>query len=239
MGKEDGQAAPPPIRTTTWAYVSLLCSFGVFCPLLTALGPVLGIKALAEIRSRPGTGGTAIAVTGMVIGIIVTLAWGGAAYWWHRNIRQPILHGPIEALTAGLHGDVSAFKSAFHGPGAVADDDAAEAFLAEVRGRYGMVINMVQDETREPRDVTWGAISPIVPYLMTFESAFVGGEAEFVILDDDAAGIIAAWRWIIIRDPELGDLTYPSNAERVRRRTLEDMAVEAGDESNENDADDE
>lgn len=226
MSEGSGESRQPPVRITPWAYASLICSLGVFCPLLTLLGPLLGIKALAEIRARPGTAGTGIAMTGIAIGVIVTLGWGGAALWWDRHVRRPLLNGPIDVLTTGLHGDVAGFKRGFFGPAAETDDQVAAAFLSEVTSRYGMVLSIIQDETREPPETEWGAISPVVPYLMQFEGAFVSGEAEFVILDDRRSGIMAKWRWLIIRDPELGDLAYPPNAQDMRRDALEEVIVE-------------
>lgn len=237
MSDGRSQQPAPPVRITPWAYASLVCSLGIFCPLLTLLGPLLGIKALAEIRARPGTAGTGIAVTGIVIGLVVTVAWGGAAFWWDRNVRQPILHGPMDVLRVGLQGDVAAFRRGFFGPAAEADDQVAAAFLSELASRYGMVLNIVQDDTRDPPETEWGAVSPIVPYLMQFEGAFVSGEAEFVILDDRRSGIIAKWRWIIIRDPELGDLAYPPDAHRMRDRTLEAITGPDSDSSPDPDSD--
>lgn len=192
---------------------------------MTLLGPLLGIKALSEIRARPGTAGAGIAVAGIVIGLVITIMWGSVLLLWDRSIRQPLIHGPIAELTAGMQGDITAFKRGFTGEGATVEDQVAEAFVSEIGARYGMVINMSQDETRESPETEWGAISPVVPYLMQFEDAFVSGEAEFVILDDRRDGIIAKWRWIIIHDPEHGDLAYPPDARRMRDRTLEQITV--------------
>jgi hypothetical protein len=226
MNDERPQHAPPLVRTTPWAYASLICSLGVFCPLMTVLGPLLGIKALAEIRSRPGTTGTGLAVAGIIIGLIVTLGWGSAMFWWDRNVRRPILHGPIETLAAGLQGDVAAFKSDFVGPGAEVDDAVAIEFLSEVAARYGMVVNIVQDDSRDPPQTEWGAISPILPYLMHFEGAFVSGEAEFVVLDERRAGIIAKWRWIIFAILSLAISSIRRKHARCVSETLEEITLE-------------
>jgi hypothetical protein len=236
------QPPKPPVRTTPWADLSLFCSLGVFCPVFTALGPILGVKALAEIRSKPGTTGTGIAGLGIGIGLLATLLWIGAGLWWNSNVRKPIITGPAAELTAGLHGDIGAFKAGFHGEGATVDDAVAAAFLAELAGRYGMMLRAVQSETRETPDTAWGAINPIVPYDVQFEGAFVAAEAEFVIYADDEPGIIAKWRWIIISDPELGDLAYPPNAFEFRERALQRIEAppspieEAGDEASQTDA---
>ena len=61
------------------------------------------------------------------------------------------LDGPREVLAAGLAGDVDGFMGGFHVVGASPSRDQAQAFLDEVRHRYGAVLHLDQD-----RDATRG-----------------------------------------------------------------------------------
>jgi hypothetical protein len=121
-------AAPPP-RMSPWAIASLVCSLAI-CPPLCLLGPLLGAVALMQMRLRPRQyTGLRLARAGIAIGVAAMVAWGGAGLWWHVHIRRLVLDGPEIALRAGLDGDLATFRASVRGPGAIATDEEAEAFI--------------------------------------------------------------------------------------------------------------
>lgn len=217
------QPRVPPV--SIWAMLSLLCSLVVFCPVLTLLGPLLGVKALMDIRSRPWLRGRGIALAGIIIGLIATAMSGGAGYWWHVNVRTPILHGPAEELRAGYAGDYDRFRAGFIGAGAEASDDAVEAFFRELDRRYGRLISITQDRTVEDEDDAEG-LNPYVPYVFHFEREIASAEAELVLF---AEGLSPRWKSIMISDPAWGELIYPPGAERVWPRSPDRQDLEAED----------
>ena len=69
-------------------------------PAGVVLGPVgigLGGAALSRVRAR-GTRGRGLAVAGMVVGAVVTVAWGlGALLWWQGEQARTPLAGDVDA----------------------------------------------------------------------------------------------------------------------------------------------
>lgn len=205
-------------QLSLWALASLLCSLIVLCPIATLLGPLLGVRALVEIRRNPLRTGRGMAIIGIVVGLAATVGWGVAARWWHVHARTPMLEGPTAPLRAGLAGRVAEFQAAFHGDGAVAAD--APAFLEEVRGRYGVLRGSAQRRVapgQAAADAGWAGGRVRIPYTLQFEGAAVEADAEFVLFDD-AGGLVLGFGWVALRDDELGDLVYPASAAAVAGR---------------------
>ncbi|MBN0039195.1 septum formation family protein [Cellulosimicrobium cellulans] len=69
-------------------------------PAGVVLGPVgigLGAAGLSRVRSR-GTRGRGLAVAGMVVGAVVTVAWAaGALVWWQGEQGRTPLAGDVDA----------------------------------------------------------------------------------------------------------------------------------------------
>ena len=211
MGADPAEAPAASRRQISlWALASLVCGLGFLCPLASMMGPLLGVVALAEIGRKPHRTGRRLAVAGIVAGLAALAGWGMVARLWHVNARIPLIYGPAAELAAGLAGDVAAFKSAFHGDGAAAAEAEAIAFLSEVRGRYGRLVGSGQRE--EAGGTEAGTRQLRIPYTFQFESGPVDAEAQFVLWADDAPGLVLKFRWLVIRDDELGDLVYPASA---------------------------
>lgn len=198
---------PPAKVTSPWAIASLMCSLVVVCPLATLLGPLIGLKAIAEIRARPGLKGTPLALAGIAIGLAVTIMWVGSLFWLNSSVRQPIVRGPVNELQAGFRGDPTGFKAGFVGSGAEMPDEHAVTFINELTRRYGpfraMEINenaVLDPDASEIQDY-------LVSYVMTFDRAVVEAQAAFVPFEDMRP--VGKWRWIVIKDDELGDFAYP------------------------------
>lgn len=209
--------SPGSGKTSGWALASVLCSFGL-CPLFTLIAPVLGVRALREIKhsGRPGRG---LALTGIVVGVTMTVLWGVVLGWWSVNARGPLIHGPIDELRAGLGGDIAGFKAGFVGDGATADDAEARRFLEELTRRYGMLIEIHQRNDPAAESV-WEGTRVRVPYLIDFERQSVDLEGTFAVRVDGR--LVLRWEAIEVLDDERGDLIYPATA--PTSRSLEEPA---------------
>src|SRR5687768_10856974 len=86
-----GQSAP---RTSSWAVASFLCSIAVCCPPMTLVGPLLGARALVEMKAHPHVRGRGTALAGIVIGVVALLGWCVLAILWHIQARRPMVNGP-------------------------------------------------------------------------------------------------------------------------------------------------
>jgi hypothetical protein len=204
-----GNARGRPMRTSGWALVALLCSLGVFCPVLTIVGPVLGVIALREIGRSDARRGRGLAWAAIVLGAVVTAAWAGGGIWWHVNVRRPLLSGPQAELRAGFAGDVAAFKAGFTSDGASASDAEARSFLNALSSRYGTFIEASLDM---PDDADAAAVDrhrPVLPYRLVFDGQTVQGEAAFVIADAATGRLLCRFDWLIVYDDRLGNLRYP------------------------------
>lgn len=200
----------PRAVTSPWAIASLMCSAVVVCPLATVMGPLLGLKAFAEIRARPGLKGVPIAVAGIVLGLVVTLVWIAVVIWLNVAVRQPILAGPEPQLQSGFRGNIATFKEGFTGRGAIIADDYAVEFINELTRRYGPFYGMeIAPAADAPPEDDAAALPDerLVAYIMSFERGPIEAEAAFVPFENMRP--VGKWRWIRIKDDELGDLRYP------------------------------
>ncbi|MHC4948461.1 MAG: DUF4190 domain-containing protein, partial [Planctomycetota bacterium] len=206
-----------------WALGALLCSLALACPPLTLVAPVLGLRALHDIRARGDRRGRGLAQAAIVIGTLATAGWVAALLWWHVTVRRPLLDGPAEALATGLAGDVSGFHAAFDGTGAATEAEAG-VFLGELSARYGRLAGMdqrrVEDLDGLPARPPGGAV---VPYVLAFETGTVEAEAAFRLRDEASGRFVFRWAWIAVRDAEAGDLVYPASYEEAARRPPEQV----------------
>jgi hypothetical protein len=81
---EDG-----PPKTSVLAILSLVCSLICFIPGLSALGSLLGVFGLIRISTSNGRiKGTGLAITGIVVGVLVSLLWIGGAVAVQQGAKQ-------------------------------------------------------------------------------------------------------------------------------------------------------
>ena len=85
-----------------WAFVAIVCSVGM-CPCFTIAGVLLGIRAIVDIKARPGTRGIRLAWAAIFIGSLVTGLWGGGMLWWNINVRGQMQQGPVRAIIEFEH----------------------------------------------------------------------------------------------------------------------------------------
>lgn len=206
------QSAAKPSRTSGWAIGAFLCSLALFCPPLTILSPLLAIRAFYHINAAPYRKGRGLAIVALVLGCLTTLGWGWGAWWWNGNIRRPMISGPVEALRAGMSGDLAGFKSGFFGDGAMAGDEEAGRFLSELDSRYGRLLSMSQRKLQDVNQPGYQMRGYRITYLMTFETGPINAEGSFVITSADHSGFIGRFAWLALFDEEQGDLVYPASA---------------------------
>ncbi len=209
-GDSPDNPARAPRQASFWALAALVCAVASACPIAALLGIVLGGAALLDIRLNPHRGGRRLAVTAIIVGGIASAGWGAFGWWWHVNVRTPMLHGPAPALRAGLDGDVAAFRDAFVNGGG--DEVEAATFLTSVRNRYGALVGAAQradDGSVAARNTD--VRQPWIPYAFRFESGRLDADAQFIVVEP-GQGLILKFAWVAIRDPQLGDLVYPAAA---------------------------
>ncbi len=195
------------------ALVSVLCSLCICLPPVVALGPILSVWALFDIRRCPGKRGTSLAIGALVGGTVLTVGYVLGAIWWNSSIREPMLHGPQAALRAAAVGEFDGFRSEFFGDGAVASDQEVQRLVDELRGRYGNFIASEQAQpqlTAAPPSVY--SMKPQIPYELRFQRTSVPAVAEFIIIEQGHRGLIGKFRWLRVQDSELGDIFFPASA---------------------------
>lgn len=198
-------------KTSGLAISSLICSIICCLPFTTIPGILLGAVALLSIGKNPALRGRGLAITGIVLGVIFTIgqvliypaAWGLIKGSW-----EAMEAGPRDALTAGFAGDPAAFKAEFHGAAANATDAEVQAFVDELRDRYGAFVGSRLNDQGGGRP-RFGQQKVPFPYLLEFENATVDAETEIVFSDPQQGGFIMKIGYITVFDPDVGDLTFP------------------------------
>ncbi len=213
--------APAPRREISfWALASVVCAVGSACPIAapaTLLGIVFAIVALRETARKPHRTGRRLAIAGLVGCLLAATGWMIVARWWHLNVRVPLRDGPFPALIAGQAGDVAAFMAVFQDGG---DEIEAARFLTSLTRQYGPLLEWsLREETPQqtgprtpvPPQTQIDVRRPRVPYQLRFESGAADADALFVIAEP-GQGFVLKFAWLVVRDPQGGDLVYPSSA---------------------------
>lgn len=204
-------------RTSGMAIASLVLSLVGIIPclgLITApIGALLGL--IGAVTIAPPKKGKGLALTGLVLGIVIFAAHayaGKKVYDFFYGFFEVVERGPRTALTEGFAGNYGAFKADFYGAGATASDEEVKAFIDELRSRYGeFQASNLPKNSSQPMQPAPGQASIPFPYQLTFSNATVDAEAEIVFADPNAqqAGFINKLGYILVKDPDKGDLRYP------------------------------
>jgi hypothetical protein len=200
-------------KTSGLAISSLICSLICCLPFTTIPGILLGAVALVSIGKNPALKGRGLAFTGIVLGVLFTIGQVviyPVAWKFIKTSMEAVAAGPRDALTAGFAGDVAGFKAEFYGSGANATDAEAQAFIDELRDRYGAYIGTRFNEQAGGPQPGFGQTSAPFPYVVEFENATVDAETEIVFSDPQRGGFIMKIGSITVFDDDLGDLTYPT-----------------------------
>ncbi len=203
-------------KTSGLAIASLVSSLICCLPITTILGILLGVGAMVSIGNDPAKKGKGLAIAGIVLGAVFTAGQAicyPPGYRFFKAFYELVEKGPRDVLTAGFAGDPIAFRAEFYGAGAAASDAEVLAFVGELRGRYGEFVGSRIDQTVQP---TYGQPAVPFPYLLEFENATVNAEVEIVFADPNVSGdFINKLGYITVFDEELGDLTFPAEADEA------------------------
>ena len=230
---EQGYVEPP--RTSGLAISSLVCSLIFCCPLTTIIGPILGLIAFVTIGSNPNRKGKGLAITGIILGVVLTSGWvffGSKVWAFGVRFYDLMESGPKTALVAGSSGDLPGLKEAFYGAGASASDDEAQLFLDELNKRYGAFADSRMDESAGAITPTPGQTSLVWPYIIDFDNATVSADVELIFADptNNSDPIVFKIGSIVIHDDDLGALRYPPSPDDTPPPPDEDDTSEVADE---------
>lgn len=201
-------------KTSGLAITSLVCSL-IFCiPLLTPiLGILFGIAGVLSIQRNPMRKGMGLAVAGLIIGLIVGLGQVGIGYGAY-HVFAKFRDAPIPAMQAGFSGDLAGFRSYFGSAGVAASDAEAQAFVDELRNRYG------EFQRTELDFMAYQGMQPTQPgqtvFTMPWVLVFDGGRTTVELTFDaqQQQGDEMTFRSIRVIDAARGDLVFPpENAE--------------------------
>ena len=134
--------APPSSRTSVLAVSSLVLSLICCIPGLGAIGTLLGVGAMVGIsRSQGRVRGMGLAVAGIVLGVLFSLAWIAILIAVTMGLQSISKYS--EALDAIQAGDRQALTS-WMSPGVQASvtDDKVAAFRDAYRADYGEYVGV-------------------------------------------------------------------------------------------------
>jgi hypothetical protein len=199
-----------PRKTSGLAITSLVCSL-IFCvPLVTPiLGIIFGIAGILSVQGNPRRKGMGLAVAGLLIGLIVgfgQLAIGYAGYKGFVAFRD----APVEAMQAGFSGDLAGFKTHFGSAGQAVTDAEAQAFIDELRNRYGEFqrsdLDFMAFQGMQP--IQPGQTVFTLPWVLVFDNGRVVVKMTFDERDQRDDQII--FSAIQVVDEARGDLFFPA-----------------------------
>lgn len=136
-----------PERTSIAAVLSLICSLICCLPAVPLLGIVLGALALIGIgRSRGRVGGKGLAVAGIVLGVLFTVAQVGIGLGMKFGFDEWIkMHAPIGQVFTDIQNDqFDAARTALGGDFAAATDDELAAFRDAYLAEAGAFVSPPQ-----------------------------------------------------------------------------------------------
>ncbi len=197
-----------------WSFVAIVCSVGM-CPFFTIAGVLLGVRALVDIKARPGTRGIRLAWTAIFIGSLVTGLWGGGMLWWNINVRGQMQQGPISAIQEGESNELD-FLSYF----TTQNQTEATEFLTTLHARYGNLhagkqIESVQVEGEELAFYMMPLQADLKYELHFSDAPLITVTAKFILFDkvNERRQFTNKFAWICIHDEDRGDLVYPPDTE--------------------------
>lgn len=143
-GDADVYDAPP--RTSVLAVTSLVLSLICCIPGLGLLGAGFGAGSLMAIGgSRGRIGGRGVAIAGIIIGLLVSIAWVGIAVAVQRGVgvMSTMMYGSVDAFMRDVeNGDFDAARGQLAGPVALASDEQLEAFRSGYQAAYGSFVSV-------------------------------------------------------------------------------------------------
>jgi uncharacterized membrane protein len=157
----------PEGRTSIMAVMSLV--LGLVCiPILGLIGVILGIAALFRIsRSEGALRGQGLAVAGIIIGLLVSMAWMGigiGAAYTNQMFTQTIANPAASVLRAIDQGDYQAARNALSLPqGTTVTDEQLRAIGAAYQSELGNFNSM--PESLGDRFMAYMEVGPLMQNL--------------------------------------------------------------------------
>ncbi|MDP7008668.1 MAG: hypothetical protein QGI78_03760 [Phycisphaerales bacterium] len=205
-----------------WAFVAIVCAVGM-CPFFTIASILLGIRALVDIKARPGTGGVRLAWIAICLGSLVTGVWGGGLLWWNFNVRNQMQHGLVKAIVQG-ESNTLRFVEQF----TQSHQDEAKEFLSSLEDRYGVLQSGEQIEsTKVDGEELVFFLMPmqaVLNYKFQFTKAKnVQVSAQYVLFstEGESRQFRNKFGWICLHDEVQGNLIYPHDAEITMEASTE------------------
>ncbi|MHC4786232.1 MAG: DUF4190 domain-containing protein [Planctomycetota bacterium] len=214
-----------PQKTSGLAIASLVCSLICCIPVIPVIGILLGLGAMISIGGDPAKKGKGLAIAGIILGVVITTGQGVVGYRMYAGYTI-FSSAPYVALQPGFDGDIAAMKANFGSSGATATDREAQAFVDELRSRYGALQGSAMDfqafqgmqmPTSDQKVFT-------MPWVLVFENASVAVEMTFND-DDQTRSDEIIFSAIRVIDSDLGDLTFPAAA--ALEEAMEEAVEEA------------
>jgi len=138
-----------PQRTSVLAIGSLVCSLICCLPPLPLIGAGLGVGAVIGIGGSNGrVGGKGLAVAGIIIGVLVTIAQVAAFVTGKQAINMGIglVYGSAHELMEDIEtGDYDSARSLLTGAGSTLPDENFDAFRDAYRAEYGSFQSIPSD----------------------------------------------------------------------------------------------
>ena len=142
----DADVYDAPPRTSALAVTSLVLSLICCIPGMGLLGAAIGAGSMVAIGgSRGRLGGRGVAIAGMVIGVLVTIAWVGIVVAVQRGVgmMSTRMYGAMDTFMREVqNGDFDAARGQLAGPVASASDEQLEAFHAGYQSAYGSFVEV-------------------------------------------------------------------------------------------------
>lgn len=193
------------------ATASLICSLILCCPIVTLVGVILGIVALARIRGS-AMSGRGLAWAGIIVGTLTT-----TLSTLFMIIAMNVALGVLEqtpdsvttALKAGITGDIEKFRMEFTHGAVASSDDEITSFLETISTRYGVFDNAVIDMAALQAGQQPSSDEPELPIQLVFETKTISAVAVFTVEKGTDSLIDVQIQCLLIRDPENGDVAFP------------------------------
>ena len=200
-------------RTSKLATASLLCSLVLCCPALTIIAPLLGLAAIITIGNNPMLRGKGFAMAGIIIGMLVTLAWGYGGYKAAQvamSVMTAAQNEPPRFMQDLTDGDYAAAKARLFGRLDQTPDDDLELFITTLQDRYGTYQQMTYDLNLNPPDSTPdGALMFRVQ--VRFANETRDATIVWAVTDPQAGGLSlpGGILRIVVHDSDEGNVTFP------------------------------
>jgi hypothetical protein len=214
-----------PQKTSGLAIASLVCSLICCIPVIPIIGILLGLVAMISIGGDPAKKGKGLAIAGIILGVVITAGQGVVGYRMYAGYTI-FSYAPYAAVQPGFDGDLTAMKANFGPAGATATDQEAQAFVDELRSRYGALQGSAMDfqAFQGMQMPASGQKVFTMPWVLVFENASVTAEMTFNE-DDQTRDDKIIFSAIRVIDADLGDLTFPAAAalEEAVEEAIEEM----------------